>query len=168
PARAARAASTAARMSLTPAITADNAMNCAFEACAISRASVVLPAPGGPHRISECSCPASMLADSGLPGPRMCRCPRNSLKLRGRMRSASGRNGSRSLTAAICRMRHSAARRADDIGARGRGEAHLARAHRAVTLDLLEDDGGCLVELVLEDHALEVRVREAEQRAAEV
>ena len=34
--------------------TADSAMNSASKASAISRASVVLPTPGGPHRIIEC------------------------------------------------------------------------------------------------------------------
>ena len=32
-------------------------MNSALNASAISRASVVLPTPGGPHRIIECSLP---------------------------------------------------------------------------------------------------------------
>ncbi len=50
------ARSTASRMSLTPDSTADNAMNSAWKASAISRASVVLPTPGGPHRIIECAC----------------------------------------------------------------------------------------------------------------
>src|SRR2546430_7936418 len=53
-------------------------MNCALEARAMSRASVVLPVPGGPQKISECSCPVAMLADKGLPGPSRCCWPTNS------------------------------------------------------------------------------------------
>ena len=66
-------------------------MNCASERCAIMRASVVLPVPGGPHRIIECSLPASMACRSGLPGASRCCWPTNSSSERGRMRSASGR-----------------------------------------------------------------------------
>ncbi len=67
--RAACARSTASRMSLTPPSTADMAMNCASNASAIRRASVVLPTPGGPHRIIECSRPDSKATRNGLPGP---------------------------------------------------------------------------------------------------
>ena len=67
-ARAVRARSTASRMSLTPAMTAESCMNSASARRAISRASVVLPVPGGPQRISECSWPFSSAWRSGLPG----------------------------------------------------------------------------------------------------
>ncbi len=70
--RASRARSTAARMSFTPAMTAESARNCASARRAITRASVVFPVPGGPQRINECSCPASIACRSGLPGPRTC------------------------------------------------------------------------------------------------
>src|SRR3569833_3170776 len=85
-------------MSFTPAITAESAMNRASAFWAISRASVVFPVPGGPQRIRECSCPDSMAWRRGLPGPSTCCCPTNSSSERGRMRSASGRNGSRAPT----------------------------------------------------------------------
>ena len=78
-------------MSLTPAITAESCMNSASARRAISRASVVLPVPGGPQRISECSWPFSSAWRSGLPGPSTCSWPTNSSSVRGRMRSASGR-----------------------------------------------------------------------------
>ena len=55
-------------MSLTPESTAESAMNSASKACAIRRASVVLPEPGGPHRIIECGLPDSKARRSGLPG----------------------------------------------------------------------------------------------------
>ena len=55
--RASSARATASRMSLTPASTAEIAMNSALNASAMRRASVVLPTPGGPHRIIECGLP---------------------------------------------------------------------------------------------------------------
>ena len=66
--RASSARATASRISLTPARTAEIATNSASKASAISRASVVLPMPGGPHRIIECGLPASKARRSGLPG----------------------------------------------------------------------------------------------------
>ena len=66
--RAACARSTASRMSLTPPSTADMAMNWASKASAIRRASVVLPTPGGPHRIIECSRPDSNATRKRLAG----------------------------------------------------------------------------------------------------
>ena len=47
-------------------------------AFAISRASVVLPTPGGPHRIIECGRPDSKATRSGLPGPSRCDWPTTS------------------------------------------------------------------------------------------
>ena len=66
--RAACARSTASRISLTPPSTADMAMNWASNASAIRRASVVLPTPGGPHRIIECSRPDSKATRKRLAG----------------------------------------------------------------------------------------------------
>ena len=77
-------------MSLTPDSTADNAMNSALNASAINRASVVLPTPGGPHRIIECSLPDAKATASGLPGASRCRWPITSAIVCGRSRSASG------------------------------------------------------------------------------
>ena len=71
-----RACSTASRMSLTPAKTAESCMNSASAWRAISRASVVLPVPGGPQRISEWSWPRSSACRSGLPAPRPVADPR--------------------------------------------------------------------------------------------
>ena len=84
------ARSTASRISLTPPSTAEMAMNCASNASAIRRASVVLPVPGGPHRIIECSRPDSKATRSGLPGPSRWRWPITSSSVFGRSRSASG------------------------------------------------------------------------------
>src|SRR5262245_51249874 len=80
-------------MSLTPDSTADNAMNSASHARAIKRASVVLPTPGGPHRIMECSLPARAATASGRPSPSRCVCPTTSCSRCGRMASASGACG---------------------------------------------------------------------------
>jgi acyl carrier protein len=77
-------------MSFTPPSTADMAMNWASKASAISRASVVLPVPGGPQRIIECSRPDSKATRSGLPGPSRCGWPITSSSVFGRSRSASG------------------------------------------------------------------------------
>lgn len=47
------ARSTASRIAFTPANTAEIWMKSALKWCAIRRARVVLPTPGGPHRIIE-------------------------------------------------------------------------------------------------------------------
>ena len=96
-----RARATASRMSLMPACTAESAMNSASQAAAISRASVVLPVPGGPHRIIECRARAAMASYSGLPGASSCRWPTYSSSTRGRMRSASGRQPVRRASAIV-------------------------------------------------------------------
>ena len=77
-------------MSLTPVSTAEIAMNSESNASAINRASVVLPEPGGPHRIIECGLPAANATASGLPGASRCRWPTTSSIDFGRSRSASG------------------------------------------------------------------------------
>ena len=62
-------------------------------ACVISamtRASVVLPLPGGPEKITDGRRSASMARRRSLPGARMCSWPTNSSSERGRMRVASG------------------------------------------------------------------------------
>ena len=56
-------------------------------------ASVVLPEPGGPHRISERRSSASMARRSGLPGAQHLLLAEISSSVRGRMRSASGASG---------------------------------------------------------------------------
>jgi hypothetical protein len=80
-------------MSFTPPSTAEMAMNSRPNASAISRASVVLPVPGGPQRIIECGRPDSKATRSGLPGPSRCAWPITSSRRRGRSRSASGAAG---------------------------------------------------------------------------
>ena len=54
-------------------------------------ASVVLPVPGGPQKMSEPRSSRSICVRRGLPGATRCSCPTNSSSVRGRMRSASGR-----------------------------------------------------------------------------
>ncbi len=56
----------------------------------MTRASVVLPVPGGPQRMIDWSRSRSMASRSGLPGARIASCPTTSSSVRGRMRSASG------------------------------------------------------------------------------
>ena len=85
--------------------------------CAMRRASVVLPVPGGPQRIIECSWPRSSACRSGLPGASRCSCPTNSSSVRGRMRSASGR----------MRVAHCVR------GLQQRARRHCGPAHRAAS-----------------------------------
>jgi len=72
PARSCCACSTAARTSFTPAITAESARNSESQVFATRRASVVLPVPGGPHRIIECRLRPSSRRRNGLPGASTC------------------------------------------------------------------------------------------------
>src|SRR6266571_620522 len=54
------------------------------------RASVVLPEPGGPQKTHELMSPRRISSPSAFPGPRRCSWPRNSSRVRGRMRAARG------------------------------------------------------------------------------
>jgi hypothetical protein len=65
-------------------------MNLACVISAITRASVVLPLPGGPEKITDGRRSASIARRSNLPRARICSCPTNSSSERGRMRVASG------------------------------------------------------------------------------
>ena len=78
PSRARVAASTASRMSFTPPSTALMLMNWASNASAIRRAMVVLPVPGGPHRMQLCGWPDSNAMRSGMPSPSRCCWPTTS------------------------------------------------------------------------------------------
>src|SRR3569832_582437 len=89
-ARTCLACSTAARTSFTPACTAEMLKNCACTRRAMSRACVVLPVPGGPHRIIERMRPCSIASRSGLPGPRRWVWQAYTSRSRGRKRSTSG------------------------------------------------------------------------------
>src|SRR5581483_3529736 len=59
-------------------------------------------------------------------------------------------------------------RSSNDIGALRRCESRLLRGHGHIALDVIEEDGGRLPELVLENHPLQITVGEAEQRAAKI
>src|SRR5262245_34427476 len=89
-ARSRSASPITSRISLTPDRTAEKATKRAPVTRAITDASVVLPEPGGPQRIIECSSPVSMAVRRTRPGPRRCSCPTISSIERGRTRSASG------------------------------------------------------------------------------
>src|SRR5690606_7254063 len=77
-----------------PQVTADNLIIAASAWLAITSARVVLPVPGGPHKISENTRPASMAFFSALPSPIKCCWPAYSARLRGRIRAANGRKSS--------------------------------------------------------------------------
>ena len=87
----ARASSKARLRSATPENTADSAVKRSPAASASSRAMVVLPTPGGPHRISEASEPRSSMRAIAPSGPSRWSWPTTSASTRGRRRSASGR-----------------------------------------------------------------------------
>ena len=63
------ARSATSRMSFTPAVTAESGSNARLVAPAMSRASVVLPVPGGPYRITDDSRSVSIRLRSGALGP---------------------------------------------------------------------------------------------------
>ncbi len=128
-ARAVRARSTASRMSLTPAMTAESCMNSASARRAISRASVVLPVPGGPQRISECSWPllqrlAQRLARRRAPVPgrrihRACAaaCDRPAAAAHRRVRTSRRKSGCPPGIAGCAARSHCAARRPNNHAA---------------------------------------------------
>ena len=84
------AAAMTSLISLMPASTALKGTKCACVSSAMIRASVVLPVPGGPQRMIDCSRSRSIASRSGLPGPRISSWPTISSSVRGRTRSASG------------------------------------------------------------------------------
>src|SRR5215510_6759179 len=139
-------------MSFTPANTADSAMNSASKASAIRRARVVLPTPGGPHRIIECGLPASSARRSGFPGPSRCRCPTTSSSDFGRIASARGgtgaRAGKRSDIPALLHV-------ADHVRPLGRREAEQPRAQLRIALERPEAEHCRLPEAVDELHCLQ-------------
>src|SRR5688500_12188524 len=145
-------------MSFTPEKTAESAMNSASNASAISRASVVLPTPGGPHRIIEWGLRASNASRSGLPAPSRWLWPTTSSSVRGRRRSASGAAGSR------LRKRSSFT---DNVGAFGWAELEAFGRDLRVALKLAELDDGGLAELVVELHRFETALAHAEADALE-
>src|SRR5271170_4653223 len=134
----ASARATASRMSLTPASTAERAMKSALNAAAISRARVVLPEPGGPQRIIECSLPDANATASGLPTASRWRCPTTASIVVGRNRSASG-------VAGLATTKRSVA---DDIGALRRREREQLRRELGIALQPGERDARVLAEVV--------------------
>src|SRR5438309_211065 len=85
-----RASSMLRRRSATPALTALSGTKCDEVTRAISRASVVLPLPGGPQRTIDPNRSSSMARRSSCSGPTRCCCPTNSSSVRGRKRAARG------------------------------------------------------------------------------
>src|SRR5262249_18088210 len=85
-----RAASTAARTSLTPAVTAEIAVSVRLVAALTTYASVVLPVPGGPQSSSDIGASLSMRLRNGVPGAVRCLWPMTSSRVFGRILTASG------------------------------------------------------------------------------
>ena len=76
--------------SATPENTAESWTKCSPARAASNRAIVVLPTPGGPHRIREASEPRSSMRVSVPSGPSRWSWPTTSSNSRGRSRSARG------------------------------------------------------------------------------
>src|SRR5205823_620996 len=143
---------------------------------AMMRASVVLPVPGGPHRMMDWSKSRSIASRSGLPGASRSSWPTNSSNVRGRTRSASGArtvffggtsSGNRESTSGF-RLRMSTfsalpARFVQDDGGRGRrverfdGWRHRNREAFVGVLDDVGRKAGPLAADQNDDAALEIR-----------
>src|ERR1700724_2564531 len=101
--RRARAASNTFFRSATPENTAEICSKCRSVASASSRATVVLPVPGGPQNTSEPSERVTSMRVSAPSGPSRWSWPTTSASFSGRNLSASGRGASRSRPAAAKR-----------------------------------------------------------------
>src|SRR5438552_2424922 len=150
-------------MSFTPENTAESAMNCASNASAIRRARVVLPTPGGPHRIIECGLPDTKARRRGLPGPRRCSCPTNSSRDLGRRASAIGGTGAGAGNRSVIRLpsEEGLVGVAYHVGTLGRGESEQSRIQLGIVLERLEPEHGGLSETVDEFHDFEAHRTEA-------
>ena len=80
----------AARISLTPAVTAERHTKSSSMRWANSRARVVFPVPGGPQKIIECGIPCLSACHKGFPGANKCVWPTKASKVVGRRRAAKG------------------------------------------------------------------------------
>ena len=89
--RRALARSKALRRSCTPEKIAESCSNSSCVSSASRRATVVLPEPGGPHRMRLGSRPLFSMRVSVPSGPTSCSWPTTSDSFCGRSRSASGR-----------------------------------------------------------------------------
>ena len=69
------ASATASRTSFKPEVTADSATKVALTSAASKRPRVVLPVPGGPHKMSDVKRFSSRARRSQRPGPSKCSCP---------------------------------------------------------------------------------------------
>src|SRR5437867_6952024 len=78
------------RTRATPSVTAENGSKWRAVWFAMMRASVVFPDPGGPQRMQDPISPRRISSPRAFPGPSRCSWPRNSSRVRGRMRAASG------------------------------------------------------------------------------
>ncbi len=110
-ARLSRARSMTARTSLTPAVTAESSTKARPLPAESSEASVVLPVPGGPHRMTETtgeSACAVISVRKRDPGASARSCPTTSSRVRGRMRTARGAD---ELSASLEEARHVALER---------------------------------------------------------
>ncbi len=110
---------------------------------------VVLPTPGGPHRISEDSRPAAAMRPIGPSGPSKCAGPTPSSSRRGRSRSASGRGAEGSSPAASNRsaivMAWQAARPKSSAGEEPRRPPPVQPARPSRSSARVEEEGFTLI-----------------------
>ena len=78
------------RSSATPSKTADTGSNTISAAPANKRAMVVLPVPGGPHKMIDPKLPCASIIRNRPSGPNKLSCPTTSSSVLGRNNSASG------------------------------------------------------------------------------
>ena len=116
--------------------------------CAMRRARVVLPEPGGPHRIIECGLPDSKASRNGLPGPSRCCWPTTSSSDCGRSALGERRPGLRRLK----KITHFSPRTSAPFGGSKRNSVASTFGLRD---DLREAQHGGLAEVVDELHRLE-------------
>ena len=171
------ACATASRMSLMPACTADSAMKRASERSAISRASVVLPVPGGPHRINECGWPAAIACvqrlargqQMGLADELLERARPHAIRQRPPVLAALGER--QRLLRRIA-LGHGGAGyrlwRADDVHAGRRLELQFGRRDARIALAAREIELHRLPEPIIDQHAREPIVGKAELGMTEV
>src|SRR5437899_9756311 len=162
-ASASSARRTASLISLTPENTAESAINWASNASAIKRARVVLPTPGGPHRIIECGLPESNARRRGLPGPRRCSCPTNLSSDLGRRASAIGGTGAGAGNRSVIRLpsEEGLFDVADHVGALGRRESEESRTQLGIGSGQLEPSHGVRPEPLAEFNTCKTQETEA-------
>ena len=126
------------RTRCTPSVTALNVTNSRSVCCAMTRARVVLPEPGGPQRMTLPTSPRRIASPRACPGASRCGWPTTSSSVRGRSRAASGAAGAKregSLTLSVL-ANPTLEQRVGHEERRGAAEERQRRAPAALGLEL--------------------------------